>query len=75
MRIPGDSTAFAMKAEALLRQAPTKGGEEVPRTVNLELDKYLNERGKKKLMLREGVEFKDPFGVQDRLINVQLNSN
>jgi len=75
MRILGDSTAFAMKAEGLLRQALTKAGEEVPMTVNLELDKYLNERGKKKLMQQKGMEFKDPFGVQDRLVDVQLISN
>lgn len=68
MRILGDSTAFAMKAEALLRQALTKAGEEVPLNVNLELDKYLSERGKKKLMLQKDVEFKDPFGVQDKLV-------
>ncbi len=73
MRILGDSTAFAMKAEALLRQALTKAGVEVPVTVNLELDKYLNERGKKKLMEQKGVEIKDPFGVQDKLVDVQLN--
>jgi nitrite reductase (cytochrome c-552) len=64
-----------MKAEGLLRQALTMVGEQVPVTVNLEIDKYLNERGKKKLMQQEGVEFKDPFGVQDRLIDVQLISN
>lgn len=71
MRILGDSTAFAMKAEALLRQALTKAGEDVPIKVDLELDKYLNERGKKKLMLQKDVEFKDPFGVQDKLVNVE----
>ncbi|PLX50663.1 MAG: ammonia-forming cytochrome c nitrite reductase subunit c552 [Desulfobulbaceae bacterium] len=75
MRILGDSTAFAMKAEGLLRQALTKAGEDVPETVNLELDKYLNERGKKNLNYQEGVEFTDPFGVQDRLVDVQLNSS
>jgi nitrite reductase (cytochrome c-552) len=74
MRILGDSTAFATKAEGLLRQALTKAGEEVPMTVNLELDKYLDERGKKKLTRQEGVEFKDPFGVEDKLTNVELNT-
>lgn len=66
MRILGDSNAFALKAEALLRQALAKAGEEVPVVVDLELDKYLNERGKKKLMRQAGVEIKDPFGVQER---------
>jgi nitrite reductase (cytochrome c-552) len=73
MRILGDSTAFATKAEGLLRQALTKAGDDVPMTVNLELDKYLDERGKKKLPRQEGVEFKDPFGVEDKLTNVELN--
>ncbi len=75
LRILGDSTAFAMKAEALLRQALTKAGHEVPLNVDLELDKYLSERGKKKLMLQKDVEFKDPFGVQDKLINIEAKSN
>jgi nitrite reductase (cytochrome c-552) len=71
LRILGDSTAFAMKAEALLRQALTKAGEEVPLNVDLELDKYLSERGKKKLKLQKDVEIKDPFGVQDKLISTE----
>ncbi|MDG4475012.1 ammonia-forming cytochrome c nitrite reductase subunit c552 [Thiovibrio frasassiensis] len=70
MRILGDSTAFATKAEGLLRQALTKAGEDVPMNVNLELDKYLNERGKKKLMQQKDVEFKDPFGVEEKLNTV-----
>jgi nitrite reductase (cytochrome c-552) len=74
MRILGDAAGFAMKAEALLRQALTKAGEDVPVMVNLELDKYLNERGKKKLMLQKDVEIKDPFGVQDKLVDVELIS-
>jgi nitrite reductase (cytochrome c-552) len=74
MRILGDSTAFATKAEGLLRQALTKAGDDVPMTVNLELDKYLDERGKKKLPRQEGVEFEDPFGVEDKLTNVELNT-
>ncbi|MFO7606721.1 MAG: ammonia-forming cytochrome c nitrite reductase subunit c552 [Desulfurivibrionaceae bacterium] len=74
MRILGDSTAFATKSEALLRQALTKAGVEVPMTVNLEIEKYLNERGKKKLMQQMDVEFQDPFGVQDKLIDVDLTS-
>ncbi|OGQ96974.1 MAG: cytochrome C nitrite reductase [Deltaproteobacteria bacterium RIFOXYD12_FULL_57_12] len=71
MRILGDSTAFAMKAEALLRQALTKAGENVPMVVDLELDNYLNERGKKKLMTQPGVEIADPFGVEAKLRQVQ----
>lgn len=67
MRILGDSTAFAMKAEAFLRQALVKAGEEVPVEVSLELEKYLDERGQKKLKRQPGVEIKDPFGVQEKL--------
>jgi nitrite reductase (cytochrome c-552) len=74
MRILGDSTAFAIKAEAFLRQALTKAGEEVPVQVNLELEKYLDERGKKKLKRQEGVEIKDPFGVQEKLVEVTLTT-
>lgn len=71
MRILGDSVAFASKAEALLRQALTKAGVDVPMIVNLELNKYLDERGQKKLKFHKDVEFKDPFGNQDRLLMVQ----
>lgn len=70
LRILGDSAAFAAKSEGLLRQALAKAGEDVPMTVNLELEKYLNERGKKKLMKQKDVEFKDPFGVEEKLTNV-----
>jgi len=66
MRILGDSTAFAVKAEALLRQALTKAGVDVPMIVDLELKKYLDERGAKKLKFNPNVEIKDPFGVQVR---------
>jgi nitrite reductase (cytochrome c-552) len=66
MRILGDSIAFATKAEALLRQALAKVGVDVPIVVNLELNKYLDERGKKKLMFDKTVEIKDPLGVQYR---------
>lgn len=72
MRILGDSTAFAMKAEGLLRQALQKAGVEVPLVVNLELKKYLNERGKKKLNVQKGVVFDDPYGVQEKLLKVTL---
>jgi nitrite reductase (cytochrome c-552) len=62
----GDALAFAGKAEGLLRQALTKAGVAVPLKVNLELEKYLNNRGEKKLNFDPTVEFKDPFGLQDR---------
>lgn len=66
MRVLGDATAFATKAEALLRQALAKAGVDVPLTVNLELNKYLDKRGEKKLNFDPKVEIKDPYGVQVR---------
>ncbi len=66
LRILGDSVAFATKAEAFLRQALMQAGEEVPLTVDLQLAKYLNDRGEKKLQNAPAVEFKDPMGLQER---------
>ncbi len=70
-RILGDATAFAGKAEGLLRQALAKAGVDVPIMVNLELNKYLDDRGKKKLKFSPDVEIKDPYGVQDKLLTVK----
>jgi nitrite reductase (cytochrome c-552) len=67
MRILGDSIAFAEKAEGLLRQALTKAGVTVPLKVDLELKKYLDNRGEKKLKGNPMFEFKDPSGVQEKL--------
>ncbi len=64
MRILGDSISFATKSEALLRQALAKAGVDVPIKVNLELNKYLDSRGQKKLKFNPQQEFKDPTGVQ-----------
>jgi nitrite reductase (cytochrome c-552) len=66
-RICGDAIAMAMKADGLLRQALTKAGVEVPANVNLELAKYLNKRGVKPLNFKPELEFKDPFGNQEKL--------
>ncbi len=65
MRVLGDSTAFATKGEALMRQALTKAGVDLPAKIDLELAKYVDGRGEKKLMFDKAVEFKDPTGVQD----------
>jgi nitrite reductase (cytochrome c-552) len=65
LRVLGDSLAFAGKAEALLRQALAKAGVDVPIKIDLELKKYLENRGEKKLKFNPSVEIKDPFGVQD----------
>lgn len=46
-RIAGDAVAFASRAEGLFRQMLAGEGVEVPAAVNLELAKYLNNRGKR----------------------------
>ncbi len=66
LRILTDAAGHAGKADGLLRQALTKAGVDVPLTVNLELNKYLDQRGEKKLRFDPKVEIKDPYGVQVR---------
>jgi nitrite reductase (cytochrome c-552) len=66
MRILGDAVAFAGKAEGFLRQALAKAGVDVPLRVDLEMDKYLDNRGEKKLKGNPKFEFKDPTGVQEK---------
>ncbi|OIO01983.1 MAG: cytochrome C nitrite reductase [Desulfovibrionaceae bacterium CG1_02_65_16] len=65
MRVLGDSVAFAAKGEGLMRQALCRAGVPVPVTIDLELSKYLENRGSKKIKWDKAVEFKDPSGVQD----------
>lgn len=67
MRVLGDAISFASKSEALLRQTLSQAGVMVPAKVDLELPKYLNNRGEKKLNFKPEQEFKDPFGTQDYL--------
>jgi len=66
LRVLGDSLAFAGKSEALLRQALAKAGVDVPMKVDLEMNKYIEGRGGKKLKFNPAMEIKDPFGVQDK---------
>lgn len=66
LRMLGDSVAFGTRAEAYLRQALTKAGVEVPLKVDLEIMKYLEERGTKKLKFDPKLEFKDPYGLQEK---------
>ncbi len=66
-RICGDAIALANKSETILRQALTKVGVEVPVFVDLELTQYVNKRGVKPLNFKAEFEFKDPFGIQERL--------
>jgi nitrite reductase (cytochrome c-552) len=61
LRVLGDANNHAGKAEGLLRQALTKAGVTVPVKIDLELAKYVNNRGTKKLMFKPQHEIKDPF--------------
>jgi len=67
LRVLGDAVSFAGKSEALLRQALAQAGVGVPAKIDLELPKYLNNRGEKKLNFDKAVEYKDPFGNQEKL--------
>jgi nitrite reductase (cytochrome c-552) len=62
----GDAVAFAGKSEALLRQMLVQAGVEVPMNIDLELAKYVEKRGEKKLMGKPEQEVKDPFDLQQR---------
>jgi len=69
-RICGDAVAMASKSEALLRQALASAGVDLPADINLEMAKYLNDRGVKKLKFRPELEFTDPFQIQEWLTPV-----
>jgi nitrite reductase (cytochrome c-552) len=60
MRVLNDATAYAAKADAQLRTLLAQAGETVPEKVDLELSKYTNLRGSKKLMFRPEHEIKSP---------------
>lgn len=66
LRILGDSIAFGSRAEAYLRQALTKAGIDVPINVDLEIMKYVDQRGEKGIRFNPDLEFRDPTGLQDR---------
>jgi nitrite reductase (cytochrome c-552) len=66
LRVLGDAAYFAGKSEALLRQLLAQAGAPAPARVDLELGKYLDNRGKKSLNFDRTVEFKDPFKNQER---------
>ena len=61
---------MANKCEALLRQALLMAAVEVQEDINLELAKYINERGTKKLKFRPELELKDPYNTQNLLTPV-----
>jgi len=60
-RVLTDAEKYAAKADGILRGAMDKAGVPVPAKVDLELAKYLNNRGAKKLMHNPEWEIKDPF--------------
>ncbi len=68
LRVLGDGVAFAGKSEALLRQMLAQAGVNVPVDIDLELDKYVDERGEKKLRRKPEQEIEDPFGLQKRFV-------
>ena len=55
------AASFCCRALAL-------SGIDVPLVVDLELDKYLNERGKKKLMFQKDMVIEDPSGTQQKFL-------
>lgn len=61
LRVLGDALTHAGKADGLLRQALTGAGVTVPAKIDLELPRYVNNRGAKKLMFKPEHEIKDPF--------------
>jgi len=48
------------------RHLTAEAGVHVPIRVDLEIMKYVDERGEKKLKFDPALEFKDPMGLQDR---------
>ena len=71
-RVLSDAVAFAGKAEGLLRQALAQAGVDVPAQIDLELPKYLNERGKSKVPFKPEQVVRDPFGIQEKLTGKQI---
>jgi len=62
MRVLMDAARYAAAAEVQLRQALAKAGQVVPEKIDLELFKYTNNRGDKKLMFKPEHEIKSPAG-------------
>ncbi|WP_407925412.1 ammonia-forming cytochrome c nitrite reductase subunit c552 [Geomonas oryzae] len=64
MRVLEDAVNHASAADMHLRQLLAQAGEKVPEKVDLELPKYLNNRGAKKLQFRPEHEVKPPTIVR-----------
>lgn len=61
MRVLSDAYAFALKSEITLRELSAKSFIFLPAEIDLELNKYLSNRGEKKLGFDKTIEVKDPF--------------
>jgi nitrite reductase (cytochrome c-552) len=57
---------FNWKALVLLLVLAGAAGGYVPLTVDLEIMKYVDQRGEKKLRFDPALEFKDPYGLQEK---------
>jgi len=60
MRVLNDAAKYAAKADGQLRQLLSLAGLSVPEKINLELSRYTNNRGAKKLMFKPEHEIKSP---------------
>jgi nitrite reductase (cytochrome c-552) len=60
MRVLKDAAMYAAAADLQLRQILAQAGEKVPANIDLELAKYTNYRGSKKLMFKPQHEIKSP---------------
>jgi len=60
MRVLNDASRYVTAADTQLRQMMAQAGVAVPEQIDLELSKYTNERGSKKLKFRPEHEIKSP---------------
>ncbi|MDA8412225.1 MAG: ammonia-forming cytochrome c nitrite reductase subunit c552 [Desulfobacteraceae bacterium] len=60
MRVLNDAAKYAASADVELRKLLAQAGEKVPEKIDLELSKYTNNRGAKKIMFRPEHEIKSP---------------
>jgi len=61
-RVLMDAAKYAAAADGELRQLLAQAGQNVPEVIDLELSKYTNYRGSKKLMFKPEREIKSPTG-------------
>ena len=62
MRVLVDASRYAAAAEVQLRQVLAQAGQVAPEKIDLEISKYTNNRGSKKLMFKPEMEIKSPAG-------------